>query len=465
MSFNAQAFREEAKRNNLTEDEINSVIARETAGAVPLTSEPTKQEVQVAPAGDWLKPALIGGGTAAALLAAKAAFDKYTNNSNEDVSLNNNSKEKKVYGSLKEKVQSERIEPQLDVSSRKVQTEPTFDNIQPVAENKQVAPTLEELKTKFGLSSENTSSISDAVSTPEKTVAPAPTDTPPLKPVEPAAPITPVAPTTTAEVVTDPNATPVEKAVTLTQEAPPAGAVQPKPVKGTPEYTNAKRQLIEQQISTFQNRPQQTAAVQKYVAENPLNPHNRDWLHSQFGAETGNVIMQAGLGPNSNTDQVYQAASDYRAGKYPAIPRVDPNATPASELSAAGKKGWAFSNTPQDWISMQRGKSSIPMMGTLAMAGVLGIAGKRAYDHGQKTGDWSELAKIAVPTGVGLVNAGAGMATDVAMNPEAYKPGFNLGSPIFSALTNLVSSKVKDKIQENKVGAGRGMQGVPPPNR
>ena len=66
-----------------------------------------------------------------------------------------------------------------------------------------------------------------------------PTNVEPI-PVSPAnaTPAVPETPTTTAEVVTNPNATPVEKAVTLTQEAPPAvetpkvaGAAEPQVLK------------------------------------------------------------------------------------------------------------------------------------------------------------------------------------------------------------------------------------------
>ena len=162
MAFDAEGFRNAAK-GKYSDADIEAIIARETAGGKSITEEPTKQETQVAPAYDWLKPAAAGAAAGGALLGGKA-----------------------IYDSLKDKVKAAaptRIEPGLDVSAKPALGEPTLD-MQALTPN-QVAPTIEELKAKFGLPS-----------TPEVPVVQAPViQAPVVQPIaQPVAPAASVAP-------------------------------------------------------------------------------------------------------------------------------------------------------------------------------------------------------------------------------------------------------------------------------
>ena len=207
MAFDAEGFRNAAK-GKYSDAEIEAVIARETAGGKSITEEPTKQETQVAPAGDWLKP--VAGGLAAggALVGGKA-----------------------IYDSLKDKVKATaptKVEPSLDVSAKPA-GEPSLD-LQALTPN-QVAPTIEELKAKFGLPS-----------TPEAPVAQPTVQVPEAPVVQPT--VQPVAPTPVAPPASTPAApTPVETAPVAetapTTKAVPEAAVPPaeakKPRKVTPK--------------------------------------------------------------------------------------------------------------------------------------------------------------------------------------------------------------------------------------
>ena len=169
MAFDAESFRKEAK-GKFTNAEIEAVIARETAGVKPLTEEPTKQETQVAPAYDWLKPVVGGAAAGGALLGGKA-----------------------IYDSLKDKVKATapaRIEPGLDVSARPTMGEPTLDMQALTPNQAPVAPTIEELKAKFGLPSTPEVPVVQApvVQAP---VVEAPVVQPTIQPVAPAASVAP----------------------------------------------------------------------------------------------------------------------------------------------------------------------------------------------------------------------------------------------------------------------------------
>ena len=209
MAFDAEGFRNAAK-GKFSDAEIEAVIARETAGGKSITEEPTKQETQVAPAGDWLKP--VAGGLAAggALLGGKA-----------------------IYDSLKDKVNATaatRIEPSLDVPAKPA-GEPSLD-LQALTPN-QVAPTIEELKAKFGLPSTPQAPVAQpTVQAPE---VPAPQVAP--QPVV-QAPEASIAPPAAPEVApAAPEAAPIEKAPVPEGAAPPTEAKKPRKVtpKGVPE--------------------------------------------------------------------------------------------------------------------------------------------------------------------------------------------------------------------------------------
>lgn len=199
MAFDAEGFRNAAK-GKYSDAEIEAVIARESSGGKSITEEPTKQETQVAPAYDWLKPAVGGLAAGGALLGGKA-----------------------IYDSLKDKVKATaptRIDPGLDVSTKPALGEPTLD-MQALTPN-QAAPTIEELKAKFGLPS-----------TPEVPVAQPVVQAPEIAPVQAAPTAAPVAPPASPPV-------PIAEATPVSPESveqAPTEAKKPRKVtpKGVPE--------------------------------------------------------------------------------------------------------------------------------------------------------------------------------------------------------------------------------------
>jgi hypothetical protein len=203
MAFDAEGFRNAAK-GKYSDAEIEAVIARESAGGKSITEEPTKQETQVAPAYDWLKP--VAGGLAAggALLGGKA-----------------------IYDSLKDKVKATapaRIDPGLDVSTRPTMGEPSLDVQALTPSQTPAVPTIEELKAKFGLPA--TSEVPVA-----QPIVQAPVETTPVaQPNVPQAAVAPpVAPNVAEQAAIEALTTP---------DVAPEGAAPPpakKPRKVTPK--------------------------------------------------------------------------------------------------------------------------------------------------------------------------------------------------------------------------------------
>lgn len=218
MAFDAEGFRNAAK-GKYSDAEIEAVIARESAGGKSITEEPTKQETQVAPAYDYLKPAAAGVAAGGALLGGKA-----------------------IYDSLKDKVKAAaqtRIEPSLDVSAKPALGEPTLDMQALTPNQAPVAPTIEELKAKFGLPA--TPEVPVAQPVAQAPVVQAPVAQPVVQAPVQAAPAVPQA------AVAPPMAAPIAEVASVVPEvapvavpegaAPPAEAKKPRKVtpKGVPE--------------------------------------------------------------------------------------------------------------------------------------------------------------------------------------------------------------------------------------
>lgn len=195
-----------------------------------------------------------------------------------------------------------------------------------------------------------------------------------------------------------PVAPPQSITPTTTTSAPaaPAQSVVP-PTKAEAEAARAalNSQRIESRLNELVYRPQETAAVKKYITENPLDPKVMNWLHSNMGPETAKVAQGAGLGPQSPIEDAYAAARAYREGKLPAVPRKEG----ASPLMGPESKrgGESFGKPPANWLETQRGQIT-PSMALNLLGNALGIAGNvESYKKGKKTGDWSDL-------GLGIIN-------------------------------------------------------------
>lgn len=329
MAFDAEGFRNAAK-GKYSDADIEAIIARETAGGKSITEEPTKQETQVAPAYDWLKPAVGGAAAGGALLGGKA-----------------------IYDSLKDKVNAAaptRIEPGLDVSTKPVLGEPTLD-MQALTPN-QVAPTIEELKAKFGLPS-----------TPEVPVVQAPViqapaqAAPTVAPVETIQPVklsewaagvqpnAPVAPPASPPVIAE--ATPVssESVEQATTEAKKPRKVTPKGVPegmtelvgGGPgdrwlanEHPQLRKAIITQfnegkPVGSYENAQQLYKQFKAYQAENIAGPAIPKEVAKErgmpppknYGAWGTKIAKGAGVtGLALTAAEMAQAAEAARRGSY-----------------------------------------------------------------------------------------------------------------------------------------------------
>jgi hypothetical protein len=66
--------------------------------------------------------------------------------------------------------------------------------------------------------------------------------------------------------------------------------------------------------------------------------------------------------------------------------------------------------TPEAIANAQKGFSTLGMLAGMAGVGLAGIGGYSAYQHGKKTGDWSDLGQMAMDTGAGLIKGLRGAA-------------------------------------------------------
>ena len=268
MAFDAEGFRNAAK-GKYSDADIEAIIARETAGGKSITEEPTKQETQVAPAYDWLKPAVGGAAAGGALLGGKA-----------------------IYDSLKDKVKASaptRIEPGLDVSTKPALGEPTLD-MQALTPN-QTAPTIEELKAKFGL---------------------------------PATPEVPVAqPVVQAPVVQAPEVAPIQAAPIAAPVAPPASP--PVPIA---EATPVSPESVEK-APTEAKKPRKVTpkGVPEGMTELVGGGPGDRWLANEHPQLRKAIITQFNegkpAGSYENAQQLYKQFKAYQAENIagPAIPK------------------------------------------------------------------------------------------------------------------------------------------------
>jgi len=269
MAFDAEGFRNAAK-GKYSDAEIEAVIARETAGGKSITEEPTKQETQVAPAYDWLKPAAGGLAAGGALLGGKAIYDS-------------------LQSKMKAGTSPTRIEPSLDVSAKPALGEPMLD-IQALTPN-QAAPTIEELKAKFGL---------------------------------PATPEVPIAqPVVQAPVAQPVTQAPVQTAPTVTPVAPPASP--PVPIA---EATSVSPESVEQ-ATTEAKKPRKVTpkGVPEGMTELVGGGPGDRWLANEHPSLRKAIITQFNEGKPAGSyekaQELYKQFKAYQAENIagPAIPK------------------------------------------------------------------------------------------------------------------------------------------------
>ena len=456
-SFDAESFRKEAQ-GKLTEEEINSVIAKEGAGVKSLTSEPVKQETQVAPAGDWLLPALGGAAAGALLVGGKALYDKYGKPPDDDTPPGGGGKpkENKVFGSLKDKIESQKIEPQLNVSNRPMQAEPTLDMAPAAAPAKQVAPTLEELKAKFGLPSE-TPTISApaqvAPVNPAQATSAAPVELPSASPVATPESVI-VNDTTGASPVDKANAivqTPETPAVEISKVAPVAatpveGAAVPRTTKNVLAFPDVPAPVIPPGTPANARRTAEQIAVLK--AEDPLNKG-----YNQVSRAAGITAETPAPEARSFMDRV---TNEVFGGKPPASQGgAAPQAKQITNFIETNQKDFPniYSKLKeiQAKYPTQSGSAHLGMLAGIAGLGLGALGAYGAYKEGKQTGDWTNLGLLggsflALSPPAQAAYQAATYSKSLGETPEELKA---------------FGQMLKNSQQAFKVGAGRG---VAPPS-
>ena len=304
----------------------------------------------------------------------------------------------------------------------------------------------------------NAKPISAEGATPLVPAAPAPTDTPLVK-VEPppAAPVTPTAPTTTAEVVTNPNATPVEKAVTLTQEAPVVPpSVEQKVAELNSRILSSPVAPPETSIATRRT----PAQMEVFKSENPLNK-GYNQVAAAAGITPNTPHEEANKFMNRVTDEVF-------GGKPPASQGgAAPQAKQITNFIESNAN--EFPNIYQKLKEIQAkyptqsGFAHLQMLANLGFNVLGGLGLYHDYKEGKKTGDWSNLGLDSIGQVLGnVLPKASGLGANLMLHHEEAGHGsafYGPGSQFPSAHT------YEQYLQASKIGAGRGMQGVPPPTR
>ena len=322
-----------------------------------------------------------------------------------------------------------------------------------------------------------------------------PTNVEPV-PVSPAnaTPAVPETPTTTAEVVTDPNATPVEKAVTLTQEAPPA--VETPKVAGAAEPVYNER--VQKAIASVPPNVQEQFAKQGKVALGGYGAGDISITNTYGPDAYQKIIDHFNNGQPVGSDDNYKLLRKKIAGGVPPSMATDfANVLPGSESEAgnfAKSFGDRFAYTPQgDVVKSPKamksaiesgGQSFLAMSPKNAMKGAitpsalattavltalpaLGVAAVKKYQGNEAAVNASlqdakdslkSLATMPYDVSKAALNGNFAPLKDLMLS-------MNPGSLLFNEMDKHDEEIIKKMIQKEKVGAGRGMQGVPPPNR
>lgn len=285
-----------------------------------------------------------------------------------------------------------------------------------------------------------------------------PTNVEPV-PVSPAnaTPAVPETPTTTAEVVANPNATPVEKVVTLTQEAPVV-----------PPSVEQKVAELNSRISSSPVAPPETsietrrtpAQMEVFKSENPLNK-GYNQVAAAAGITPNTPHEEANKFMNRVTDEVF-------GGKPPASQGgAAPQAKQITNFIESNAN--EFPNIYQKLKEIQAkyptqsGFAHLQMLANLGFNVLGGLGLYHDYKEGKKTGDWSNLGLDSIGQVLGnVLPKASGLGANLMLHHEEAGHGsafYGPGSQFPSAHT------YEQYLQASKIGAGRGMQGVPPPTR
>lgn len=271
-------------------------------------------------------------------------------------------------------------------------------------------------------------------------------------------------PTTTAEVVTNPNATPVEKAVTLTQEAPPAkitapetkvkGAAAPRAERGSLAGVAMNPPAIEG-MPGMREQYNIPKGINPATGEKFMGPGGFNYLFGQLGPIAQKAWEEQYGQRNVPAKQVI---ADYAATRHP-----------PTSLTVEGKSGGSFDRPKfiPDYIKGAATPAALATTAVLTALPALGVAAVKKYQGNEAAVNASlqdakeslkSLATMPYDVSKAALNGNFAPLKDLMLS-------MNPGSLLFNEMDKHDEEIIKKMIQKEKVGAGRGMQGVPPPTR
>ena len=315
-------------------------------------------------------------------------------------------------------------------------------------------PTAAQLAEKFNLAPEagKSTPLETTVFSPENVPFAKGAVTPPAN-VEP----TPVTPTTTAQVVADPNITPVEKAVELTK-ATPAAVPPPK----APRAERGSLATIANNPAPVEGMPGMRENYTKPKGINPvtgepfIGPGGYNWLANQVGPEAAPQMWEEQYGKRNVPHAQVQA--DYSATRYP-----------PTAVTVEGQSGGAFGKQKYipEYIKGAASPAALATTAVLTALPALGVAAVRKYQGNEAEVNASlQEAKDSLKSLVTMPYDVSKAALKGDFGPlKDLMLSMNPGSLLFNEMDKKDEEILKKMIQKEKVGAGRGMQGVPPPNQ
>ena len=270
-----------------------------------------------------------------------------------------------------------------------------------------------------------------------------------------------VTPIADAAITADPIATPAEKAQALVHapEATPAEATKAEPVKGA-------------------IAPRAGRGTLPLIAHNPPEVPGQPGMREQYNVpkgidpSTGKPWMGPG-GINYLTGQLGEGAVPAYEAKYgkvnvPAKQVIEDFAAEQAKKGVApGTKGGSFT-TPKyipDYIKGAATPQALAVTGLMAALPALGVAAYQKYKGNEAAVDASlqdakeslkSLATMPYDVSKAALKGDFGPLKDLMLS-------INPGSLLFNEMNKSDEEIIKKMIQKEKVGAGRGMQGVPPP--
>ena len=289
----------------------------------------------------------------------------------------------------------------------------------------------------------------------------APAATPVVEPTV----VTEITPVVETAIAKDVTSTPVEKAQALvhTPEIPPAETTKATPVKGA-AVPRAERGSLAGAAMNPTPVAGQPGLREQYNIPKGINPATGEkfmgpggfnYLTGQVGPERAAQAWEEQYGKRNVPAK--QVIADYAATRYP-----------PTAVTAEGKSGGAFEKPKYipEYIKGAVTPGALATTAILSALPALGVAAvqkykgnKTAVDASVKEAQDSLQSLVTMPYDVSkaALKGDFGPLKDLMLS-------INPGSLLFNEMNKHDEEIIKKMIQKEKVGAGRGMQGVPPPS-